>query len=118
MAVSETFRTYVLDQMGRVATAIRSRPMFGGVGIYSNDFFFALIDDDVVYLKVDDSNRPDFQARGLGPFRPFGEDGEEMSYYALSEDLLEDPEELRGWVEKAVAVARAKQARRSKGRHK
>ena len=46
--------------------------MFGGVGIYAKEAFFALVDDDVLYLKVDDSNRGDFEARGMSPFQPFG----------------------------------------------
>jgi DNA transformation protein len=88
--------------------------MFGGVGLYADELFFALIADDAVYLKVDDHNRPDFEARGLEPFRPYGEHGEVMGYYRLAEDLLEDPEELRAWADKAVAVAR--RARRPKSR--
>ena len=85
---------------------IHARPMFGGVGIYSGEFFFALIADDTVYFKVDASTRPDFEARGMGPFRPFGDNGGTMKYYQLPEDLLEDPEALRPWAEKAVAIAR------------
>ena len=38
--------------------------MFGGVGIYDRDVFFALIADDTLYFKVDDSTRPEFVARG------------------------------------------------------
>jgi DNA transformation protein len=82
--------------------------MFGGVGIYSSDLFFALIDDDTVYFKVDDTTRVDFEARGMGPFRPGGPDGEIMQYYAVPEDVLEDPEILRPWVDRALAVARRK----------
>ena len=74
--------------------------------------FFALIADDVLYLKVDDDNRPEFEARGMPPFRPFGEGGEVMQYYQLPEELLEDPEAMKPWVEKAIAVA----ARKKKGR--
>ena len=88
--------------------------MFGGVGIYSGDLFFALIADDTLYFKVDDSTRPDFVARGMGPFRPFGDGGETMQYYQIPEDLLEDPDALRPWAEKAVAIARSKPKRRSK----
>lgn len=114
MAVNPSYRTFVLDQLGRVAPAIRARSMFGGVGIYSGDFFFALIDDDTLYFKVDAENRGDFEARGMGPFRPYGEDGEVMQYYQLPEDLLEDAEALGPWVEKAVDVARRKGRRRSR----
>ena len=112
MTVSSTFRTFIVDQLGRVVPQLRARSMFGGVGIYAGDLFFALIDDDTVYFKVDDSNRADFEARGMGPFRPYGDDGEVMQYYEVPADLLEDPEALRPWVEKAVAVAARKKARR------
>jgi len=88
--------------------------MFGGVGIYSGELFFALIADDTLYFKVDDSNRGDFEARRMGPFRPYGEDGESMQYYQVPEDLIEDPEALRPWAEKAIAVAGQKRAKRSR----
>ncbi|HMH26817.1 MAG TPA: TfoX/Sxy family protein [Gemmatimonadaceae bacterium] len=114
MPVSPSFRVLVLDQLSRAMPRIRARSMFGGVGIYSGDLFFALIADDTLYFKVDDSTRPDFVARGMGPFRPFGDDGGTMQYYQLPEDLLEDPDALRPWAEKAVAIARAKPKRRSK----
>jgi DNA transformation protein len=118
MSVSPTFRSFVLEQLSRAATGVRGRAMFGGVGIYSGELFFALIADDTVYLKVDETNRPDFEARGMGPFRPMGPEGEVMQYYALPEDLLEDPEALQAWVEGALAVARRKKAGRSRSRRK
>ena len=112
MAARSSFQILVLDQLSRAIPGIRSRAMFGGVGIYSGDLFFALIADDVLYFKVDASTRLDFEARGMGPFRPFGEEGGTMKYYQLPEDVLEDPEELRLWAEKAVAIARQNKARR------
>ncbi len=106
MPVSPSYRTFVLEQLGRVAPGIRARSMFGGVGIYSDALFFALIDDDTLFFKVDDTNRPDYEAAGMGPFRPFGPDGEVMQYYQVPEELLEDVETLELWVGKAVEVAR------------
>ena len=106
MPVSPSYRTFVLEQLGRVAPGIRARSMFGGVGIYSDALFFALMDDDTLYFKVDDTNRADFEAAGMGPFRPFGPEGEVMQYYQVPEGLLEDVETLELWVGKAVAVAR------------
>ena len=112
VSVNPSFRSFVLDQLVRVMAGVRDRPMFGGVGIYSGDLFFALIDEDTLYFKVDDTNRPDFEARGMGPFRPMGMEGETMQYYAVPEDLLEDPEALRSWVEGSLAAARRKKSRR------
>jgi DNA transformation protein and related proteins len=116
VTVSSSFRVLVLDQLTRVIPRIRARPMFGGVGLYAGDVFFALIADDTVYFKTDDATRPEFEARGMKPFRPFGDGGGTMQYYQVPEDLLEDPEALRPWAEKAVAIARRHKARRPSGR--
>jgi DNA transformation protein and related proteins len=114
MAVSSSFRTFVLEQLSRVIPRIRARSMFGGVGIYAGDLFFALLADDTLYFKVDDSNRPDFEGRGMLPFRPYGDEGEVMQYYEVPADLIDEPEALRPWAEKSIAVAaqKAKKARR------
>ena len=105
MAVSSSFRTFVIEQLSRVIPRIRARSMFGGVGIYAGERFFALIADDILYFKVDDSNRPDFEARGMGPFLPYGDERDTMQYYEVPADLLEDPDALRPWAEKSIAVA-------------
>ena len=47
---------HVLERLSRV-TKVRARKMFGGLGLYSGELFFALIAHDVLYLKVDDINR-------------------------------------------------------------
>jgi DNA transformation protein and related proteins len=112
MAVSPSFRTFVLEQLGRGVQGIRGRSMFGGVGIYAGEVFFALIADDTLYFKVDDSNRPEFESRGMGPFQPYGEGGELMQYYRVPEDLLEDPEALTHWAEQAIVVARRAKRKR------
>jgi DNA transformation protein len=113
MPITAEYREFVLEQLGRVAP-VTHRRMFGGVGIYSDGFFFALLDDDTTYLKVDDSNRGDFEAAGTRQFSPFGDERMSMNYYELPADLLEDTEALRPWVFKAIDVARA--ARRKKKR--
>jgi DNA transformation protein and related proteins len=115
MSVSPSFRTFVLEQLARCVRDIRARSMFGGVGIYGGRLFFALIADGTLYFKVDDSNRDDFEAAGMGPFRPYGEGGEVMQYYRVPDDLLEDADALRPWAEKAVNVAR--RAKGSRGRN-
>lgn len=116
MAVSPSFLTWVTEQLGRVAPAVRARRMFGGAGIYSADRFFALVDDEQLYLKVDDETRPSFEALGLGPFRPYGEGGETMAYHPVPDGVLDDVEALRPWVEAAIAVAERAKATKGKRR--
>lgn len=113
MAVSAAYREFVLEQLGRVVP-VTGKSMFGGVGVYSDGLFFALLDDDAVYLKVDDTNRAMFVEAGTGPFDPYGDGKHVMQYYELPADLLETPDLLRPWVDAALAVAR----RARKGRKK
>lgn len=111
MAVSPDYAEYVLEQLGRVVP-VTSRRMFGGIGIYSDALFFALLAEDRIYLKVDDSNRPDFEAAGKDAFRPFGDETTSMNYYELPGELLESPDRLRPWIDKSLAVARSARAKK------
>ncbi len=90
--------------------------MFGGFGLYAGDRFFALIADDTLYFKVDDSNRADYEALGMKAFQPYGPGSETMKYYQVPADLLDEPEALRPWAEKAIAVAGKKPKRKPKRR--
>lgn len=116
MSVSSSYQTFVLEQLSRVTSGIRARRMFGGVGIYSDDLFFALIDDDALYLKTDADSQREFEALGMKPFRPNADHGEVMGYHQLPEDILEDAEALRRWVDAALSVARQARKRRPRKR--
>jgi DNA transformation protein len=105
MAVSQSYREFVLEQLGRV-TPVTGKSMFGGVGIYAQKLFFALIAADRLYFKVDDATRPEFENRGMEPFRPFGEDSA-MGYFEVSADVVEDAALLETWMKKAIDVAAA-----------
>jgi DNA transformation protein len=118
MPFSDGYLTFVLDQLRTVLPAVRTRRMFGACGLYAGDLFFAVIDDDTLFLKVDDETRGDYEARGMPAFQPM-EGHASMNYSQLPEELLEEPEALRPWVERAVAVAsRAKSKRRTGSRAK
>ena len=112
MAVSSSFLAYVVEQLAGLGR-VRSKRMFGGVGLYCDELFFGLIDDDVLYLKADDSNRDEFTARGMKPFQPFRDKPEySMSYYQVPAETIEDAEDLVRWARKAVAAgARARPSR-------
>lgn len=109
MGFSPEYRRSVEEHLAKVAD-IRTKPMFGGVGIYANDLFFALIAEDKLYFKVDDSNRADFEAQGMGPFFPY-DSPKPMHYWELPPGVLENEVELKTWVNKAVDVASTKKRR-------
>lgn len=114
MAVSESYREFVLEQLGRVAP-VTGKSMFGGVGIYAQGLFFALIADDRLYFKVDEVSRPDFERLGMEPFRPFEEDSA-MGYYEVPADVVEDSVELAAWMKQAIDVAAKAKGKKKKPR--
>lgn len=109
MSVSPSYKAFVLDQLSAVGP-VAARAMFGGVGLYCHGLFFALIDEDTLYLKVDDSTRADFERLGSQPCRPYGDESHGMHYYELPADVLEDRQAVGPWVELALGAARRKVA--------
>ena len=107
MATNMDFADEAIERLSRVASGTRGRKMFGGVGIYSGEIFFALVAYDRLWFKVDDSNRGDFEARGMKPFQPFPDRPMTMSYYELPTDLLDDSDSLRVWAARSIAIARS-----------
>src|SRR5262249_14629598 len=107
MTVTPGFLAFVVEQLAGCG-AIETKRMFGGVGIYAGEVFFAIIDNDILYLQVDETNRKDFERAGSGPFRPYGDDRETMGYYNVPVSILEDADELARWGRTSIAVAMAR----------
>lgn len=97
---------------------ISSKRMFGGHCLYCDGIVFALVADAAVYLKADDQTIPEFEARGLSPFRPFPDQDMVMKYYATPPEVFEDPEALVHWVGGAVACGRRAQKPKRKSAKK
>jgi len=106
MAVRPEYRDYVLEQLAGLG-GLTFRPMFGGVGLYSDELFFGLIAQDTLYLRADEHNRADFTARNMAPFQPYADRPLlSLTYYATPAEVLEDPEQLSAWARRSVAAAR------------
>lgn len=89
---------------------IDARRMFGGYGIFRDGVMFALVADDVLYLKADDSSARLFESRNLGRFQ-YNKGGMavSMSYYEAPEEIFDSPEDAALWGRRALdAALRAK----------
>lgn len=103
MAVSPSFLEFVLEQLSAVRH-VTSRRMFGGVGLYSDDVFFAVLDNDTLFFKVDDTTRPRYVKRRMPPFMPIPGKPAMSRYYQVPPGVLEDADELSAWAREAVSV--------------
>lgn len=113
MRVTDGFRTYVLEQLASVK-GVRSRAMFGGIGLYAGDVFFGILAADTLYLKTDDRTRVSYEAAGMAAFKPYADKPMTMPYHQVPATVLEDASVLADWVKAAVRVASAAKARKAR----
>ena len=106
MSVSANFQEFLIDQMAGFGP-VTIRAMFGGAGIYRDGLMFALVDDEVLYFKVDETSRAEFEAENLLPFVYSVKGGKKIdtSYFRAPERCLEDVDEMARWCRVAFGVA-------------
>lgn len=119
MAVSAGFLETVAEILG-FAPEFRIKRMFGGAGVFSGELMFALADDEELYLRADDTNRPDFEAAGCSQFVFESKAGETMTlgYWRAPSEVWDDPESARRWAGRSLEAAARKKASQKKGKRK
>ena len=107
MAVSAEYREHIRDIFQGVE-GLSMRRMFGGLGIYVGDACFALVVNEGIMMRGDDTLGPAYEAAGSkqwiyqndrrGPVA--------MPYWRLPERAMDDPEEALEWAERSLVPAR------------
>src|SRR5438034_4326354 len=104
LRVSAAFKAFVLDQLEALGD-VTPRSMFGGVGLYYRGIFFGILARDRLYLKVNDTNRADYERARMPPFQPYADRSGTMKYYEVPLAILESPVDLVEWARRAIAAA-------------
>lgn len=105
MPYSKDYLHYVLEQLAGLRGAV-SRRMFGGAGLYHEELFFGLIASDTLYFRVNDDNRPDYEALGMSRFQPYKDKPHlSFNYYEVPAHVLEDGDELVIWARRSLQAA-------------
>ncbi|MEW5962805.1 MAG: TfoX/Sxy family protein [Pseudomonadota bacterium] len=116
MTASDGFIELLKDALQALGP-VSVRRMFGGAGVYADGVMFALVADDTLYLKADETTRGAHETEGLGPFVYRGQGKTvTMSYWRAPERLLDDPDEMAEWARRALAVARRAGARKARAK--
>ena len=109
MAVEESFRDYVLDQLSELGR-FETRNMFGGVALLRGGSAFAKIKRGTVWLKADEGNRQDFLDLGMQQYT-YGKDGSRrLNFYEIPAEVLEDSDEFVKWAKKSIRAIWKKQS--------
>ncbi|MGD9853013.1 MAG: TfoX/Sxy family protein [Nitrospirales bacterium] len=103
---------YLHEVFGQFGS-IQPRRMFGGDGIFHKGLMFALVADDVLYLKSDETIVSHFEERELEQFE-YEKNGKgfRMSYYMAPEEIFDDPEIAKVWAARSYAAAFAQRSRK------
>jgi DNA transformation protein len=102
--MSRELADHVCDMLAPLGP-VTARGMFGGFGIYLDGLMFALIADEVLYLKADSQTVAAFEAAGMGPFKPFAHKPMTMPYRQVPADVMDDADELCRWGRDAFGAA-------------
>ena len=99
----------LLNELFEPVGGVTIKRMFGGLGVFKGGLMFALVADDVLYLKADEATAPRFEAEGFhrwvydGHKRPVA-----MPYWQAPDRLYDEPDEFVTWARAAFAVAQRK----------
>jgi DNA transformation protein len=113
MKVSKGFVAFAVEQLQAVK-GLRAKAMFGGVGLYAGEVFFGLLARDMLFLKVDDTNRSQYETAGMRAFQPYADKPMVMPYFQVPAAVLEDAGELVSWARQSVRVATNGVARKAR----
>ena len=107
-APPDPLRDLLLDALAPLGP-VASRRFFSGAGFTYDGTFFAMIIRGTVYMRVDDGNRPRYEAAASRPFSYATRKGRVTvgAFYTLPDALLDDEEELREWARQSIAAALA-----------
>ena len=86
--------------------SVSARRMFGGHGLYHEGLMFAIVMNNRLYFKVDEQNRPDFEAQSLEPFTyPMQGRQVALSYWAAPDAIFDEHAEAVRWARSAWDAA-------------
>ena len=115
MAVSKDFIAYIEELLTPLGT-IRTKRMFGAAGVYVDELFFAVIDDDTLYFRADEQTEPAFRDAGSAPFVYRSRDGQEMqmNFWRAPAEAMDGPDEAAPWARLGIEAALRKKAQKGK----
>ena len=107
MALNEEFKNFALDQLQGIGE-FETKRMFGGLALLRHGSAFAKIKHDKVWLKVDDTNRDDFEKMGMRQYTYGKDNSRKLNFYETPIEVIEDRDQLKVWVQKSIEIAMKK----------
>lgn len=103
MAVNKEYAEFIKDQLSEFGE-VEFKNMFGGIGIFKEGLMFAKIGGDKFRLKVDDSNKQQFEDKGMKPYHS-EKKKKGMPYWEVPVEVIENRTELAKWAQESFEIA-------------
>lgn len=101
------YADFIVDKLAGLGNVSYQR-LFGGYSVSYEGLTFAMIADDTLYFKVDDSNREKYDEAGAGHFP------HPISYREVPSEVFEDTAKLYEWAEISIGIAKVKAKKKKK----
>jgi DNA transformation protein and related proteins len=114
MPLSPGFPDFVVELIAGFGK-LEVKRMFGGASLSRDGVGFAILDDDVFFIKADAAFAAELKAQGCKPWvYSVKKDGSirDIGYWSLPDTAADDPDEAVGLVRRSFAIA--KQAAKDK----
>jgi DNA transformation protein and related proteins len=100
------FLEHILYDIFDERDEVTARAMMGGYVLYMEGKVFAIAEDETLWLKGSDILSDWYLSRGSKKFWYIKEGKiQGMNYFSVPEDVLENREDFKRWVEVALTVA-------------
>ena len=107
MAASTDYLDFILDQLSNWKT-IHYKRMFGCIGLYADDLMFGIVSKELLYFKVDESNKADYLAAGSEALKLFKNNSVVASFYEVPIEILEDANQVIAWAKVSLEIQKNK----------
>ncbi len=115
MVASDSFAEFLREQLAPLGR-VTLRRMFGKTGAFCDGVMFGMVTDNMLYLRLDDRNRPAFAEALTSPLLSYEKKGStiDLAFCRAPERLFDEPDELVAWARLALEAARRVAAKRKR----
>lgn len=113
MTASDSFADFLREQLAPLGH-LTMRRMFGKTGVFCGGVMFAIVSENMLYVRVDAENEAAFaEARDAPPLN-YEKKGNtiDLAFWRVPERLFDEPDELLAWARAALAAAHRVAAKR------
>jgi DNA transformation protein len=107
MVATDSFAEFLREQLATLGR-VTMRRMFGKTGVFCDGLMFGMVNDNMLYFRVDDDRRSTSKETEPMPPLNYEKRGRtiDLSFWRVPERVLDDTDELLIWAQAALAAAR------------